>query len=123
MGIRITDLTTRLLIHNEEEKSIKYMPKEGAVLTAVKGIVLITNGTEEFLNADPDKIDLPAVNGLLDLVQVLDGYLQDNPKVGFKLPNQTTTERNALTPESGFIIFNSTDSVVQFYNGSTWINT
>lgn len=98
------------------------MPKEGAVLTATGGNVLIKNGTEEFLNADPEKITLPTVNGLFDLVEILDGYLQNNPKIGFKLPVQTTTERNALSPEAGFIIFNSTDSLAQVYNGSTWIN-
>ena len=32
----------------------------------------------------------------------------------------TTTERNALTSAAGDIIYNSTDSKVQFYNGSAW---
>tara|TARA_Y100000768_G_C23671620_1_gene538002 strand:+ start:303 stop:494 length:192 start_codon:yes stop_codon:yes gene_type:complete len=32
----------------------------------------------------------------------------------------TTTQRNALTSAAGDIIYNSTDSKVQFYNGSSW---
>ena len=32
----------------------------------------------------------------------------------------TTTQRNALTSAAGYIIYNSTDSKVQFYNGSSW---
>ena len=32
----------------------------------------------------------------------------------------TTTQRNALTSAAGDIIYNSTDSKVQFYNGRSW---
>jgi len=34
----------------------------------------------------------------------------------------TTTERNALTPFEGQVIFNSTDDVVQYYDGSVWVD-
>jgi hypothetical protein len=34
----------------------------------------------------------------------------------------TTTERNALTPFAGQVIFNSTDDVVQYYDGTGWVN-
>ena len=34
----------------------------------------------------------------------------------------TTTQRNALTPFAGQTIFNSTDEVVQYYDGSVWVN-
>jgi hypothetical protein len=34
----------------------------------------------------------------------------------------TTTERNALTPFAGQTIFNSTDDVVQYYDGTQWVN-
>ena len=36
------------------------------------------------------------------------------------LKSYTTTERNALTSAAGDIIYNSTDSKAQFYNGSAW---
>ena len=32
----------------------------------------------------------------------------------------TTTQRNALTSAAGDVIYNSTDSKAQFYNGSSW---
>ena len=36
------------------------------------------------------------------------------------LKSYTTTERNALTSSAGDMIYNTTDSKVQFYNGSAW---
>ena len=36
------------------------------------------------------------------------------------LKSYTTTQRNALTSSAGDMIFNTTDSKVQFYNGSSW---
>jgi hypothetical protein len=36
------------------------------------------------------------------------------------LKSYTTTQRNALTSAAGDIIYNTTDSKVQFYNGTSW---
>ena len=36
------------------------------------------------------------------------------------LKSYTTTQRDALTSAAGDIIYNTTDSKVQFYNGSSW---
>lgn len=36
------------------------------------------------------------------------------------LKSYTTTQRNALTSAAGDMIYNETDSKVQFYNGSSW---
>ena len=36
------------------------------------------------------------------------------------LKSYTTSERDALTSAAGDIIYNTTDSKVQFYNGSSW---
>ena len=41
-------------------------------------------------------------------------------QVPLNLKNYTTTERDALTSAAGDIIYNTTDSKVQFYNGSAW---
>ena len=38
------------------------------------------------------------------------------------LKSYTTTQRNALISAAGDIIYNSTDSKAQFYNGSSWSN-
>ena len=39
-----------------------------------------------------------------------------------KMASFTTTERNALTPQNGDVIYNSTDSKFQGYAGGTWVN-
>ena len=36
------------------------------------------------------------------------------------LKSYTTTQRDALTSAAGDLIYNTTDSKVQFYNGSSW---
>ena len=36
------------------------------------------------------------------------------------LKSYTTTERNSLTSAAGDLIYNTTDSKVQIYNGSAW---
>jgi hypothetical protein len=41
-------------------------------------------------------------------------------QVPLNLKSYTTTERDALTSSAGDIIYNTTDSKVQFYNGSAW---
>jgi hypothetical protein len=41
-------------------------------------------------------------------------------QVPLNLKSYTTTERNALTSSAGDMIYNTTDSKVQFYNGSSW---
>jgi hypothetical protein len=39
-----------------------------------------------------------------------------------KMASFTTTERNALTPQNGDVIYNTTDSKFQGYAGSTWVD-
>ena len=41
-------------------------------------------------------------------------------QVSLNLKSYTTTQRNALTSAAGDVIYNSTDSKAQFYNGSRW---
>ena len=48
--------------------------------------------------------------------------LDNNEIKNVKIDNKTTTQRNAMTPEKGHVIFNSTDNLFQFYDGSQWIN-
>jgi len=78
-GIRIYNLEERLLIYNEEQKGIEYIPKEGLVVGASNGNVVLTQNGVVKLTADPEKITLPVENGLFDLVQIIDGYLVSNP--------------------------------------------
>ena len=41
-------------------------------------------------------------------------------QVPLNLKSYTTSERNALTSSAGDVIYNTTDSKVQFYNGTSW---
>ena len=41
-------------------------------------------------------------------------------QVPLNLKSYDTTARDALTSAAGDIIYNTTDSKVQFYNGSAW---
>lgn len=38
-----------------------------------------------------------------------------------RVSNMTTTERDAMTPLAGMIIFNTTVSALQYYDGSAWV--
>jgi hypothetical protein len=123
MGIQIHNLTSQLLIYDEEGKNVSYIPKTGTVVSGVNGSVVITSGGIEKMNLTTDKITLPVGNGLFQMVGTINGYIESNPTVGFKLPVMTTVERNALvSPETGFIIFNSTDSTGQIFDGTLWQN-
>ena len=42
--------------------------------------------------------------------------------VPIQLPTYTTTERNALSPDEGWMIYNQTDAYVQVWDGSAWFN-
>jgi len=41
-------------------------------------------------------------------------------QVPLNLKSYTTTQRDALTSSAGDVIYNTTDSKVQFYNGTSW---
>ena len=43
-------------------------------------------------------------------------------QISLNLKSYTTTQRDALTSAAGDMIFNSTDSKAQFYNGTSWNN-
>lgn len=38
-----------------------------------------------------------------------------------RLPRMTTTQRDAMTPLDGMLIFNTTTSTLQYYDGSAWV--
>lgn len=48
--------------------------------------------------------------------------LSDNEIQNVKLDNKTTTQRNAMTAAAGHVIFNTSLSKFQFYDGSVWLN-
>ena len=56
-------------------------------------------------------------------VNSIDKYSGNNLSVGsqLNLKSYTTTQRDALTSIAGDMIYNTTTSKVEFYNGSSWI--
>ena len=52
------------------------------------------------------------------------GVTQTGPRATFLEPavlaNKTTTQRNALTGTAGMVIFNTTESRIEYYDGSGW---
>lgn len=50
----------------------------------------------------------------------IDALSLTSTDAAFGMPVLTTTQRNALSPAAGDTIYNSTSSVLQIYNGSTW---
>ena len=77
-----------------------------------------------------NKYQLPNSTGSAGQVMVTDGTAQneltwsDNniDTMPHVFVNLNTTERNALTATPGMIIFNTTDSKIQAYDGTTWNN-
>ena len=58
-------------------------------------------------------------NDILELKTNAPAFKENKPHV---FVNLTTTERDALSAESGMMIFNTTDSKLQCYDGTTWNN-
>ena len=75
MGYRIENKTNELLIYDTDTKSINYYPKSNLSVSASEGNVLLSNGNQTIINDDVSKIDLPAFNGLYDLVTTIHGYI------------------------------------------------
>ena len=48
--------------------------------------------------------------------------LSDNEIQNVKLDNKTTAQRDAMTAAAGHVIFNTSLSKFQFYDGSNWLN-
>ncbi len=83
MGYRIENKTNELLIYDTDTKSINYYPKSNLSVSASEGNVLLSNGNQTIINDDVSKIDLPAFNGLYDLVTTIHGYISTQSPDGF----------------------------------------
>lgn len=77
---------------------------------------LTTTGTIESTGAGAPTLE-SASNIVLDAADAV--IVQTGT---FRLPSFTTTERNALTPANGDIIYNTTDNKFQGYENGAWAN-
>lgn len=87
--------------------------------TGIRGDILsmaISISGVDMLSLAPSGISFPGtVQGPITISGQLSVY-----GGAIVLPSFTTTARNALTPAAGWMIFNSTDSVAQVYDGTIW---
>ena len=84
MAFRIHNATNYILIEDTSAQDINYYSKDGLVVSASNGNVVITdaNGTGIF-SQPPANIDLPAFNGLYELVTTIHGYITTASPDGF----------------------------------------
>lgn len=93
-------------------------PNDGGDLTN-----FIITGTELEFNVEEGAIRLTVTDEFGDTTTPLrvqqDKIIESSPHV---FVNLTTTERDALTAEPGMMIFNTTDTKLQCYDGTAWNN-
>ena len=84
MAFRIHNATNYILIEDTSAQNINYYSKEGLVVSANNGNVVITdaNGTGIF-SQPPANINLPSFNGLYELVTTIHGYITTASPDGF----------------------------------------
>ena len=99
--------------------------RSGSDTTLITG----TSGTDQNLiewDANGDAIDsgIAAADAMLKSGATMTGKLQFSGTTfaPIELLSLTTTERNALTPAEGDLIYNETDSQIQGYMGAAWAN-
>jgi hypothetical protein len=91
--------------------AIPYLRTTGtSVTTAVSGVLV--RGNLYAMNALAVGTYTPNASAKLDITSTTQGFLP---------PRMTTTQRDAIsTPAAGLMIYNTTDSKHQGYNGTTW---
>ena len=83
MAFRIHNATNYILIEDTSAQNINYYSKDGLVVSASNGNVVITNDGTSIFSQPPANIDLPAFNGLYELVTTIHGYITTVSPDGF----------------------------------------
>ena len=79
-------------------------------LTILLGYVILSSGQNVGINTNT-----PDSSAILHL---------ESTEMGFLPPRMTTSERDSIpTPADGLVIFNVTDSTLQYYNGECWMHS
>jgi hypothetical protein len=83
MAFRIHNATNYILIEDTSARNINYYSKDGLVVSASSGNVVITNDGTSIFSQPPANIDLPSFNGLYELVTTIHGYITTASPDGF----------------------------------------
>jgi hypothetical protein len=115
-------LATAILTDGINDSVTNKAPTENAVFDALalklnipgsctSGQILSYNGSA-YVCADDGVADDAVTAAKIDLSATTEAV---------SITNVTTTQRNALTPSAGTIVFNTTSSNLEIYNGSDWV--
>jgi len=81
---------------------------------------------KELVNLDSQQYITNKIFGTADAVAIDSSAIfevRSTTKGALPYPRMTTTQRNAIvSPATGLIVYNLTDSAVQFYNGVGWVS-
>jgi hypothetical protein len=116
-----------IIATGDEVGALEYAAFDGTSFVSVGSIIATAEGTVTSGQPAPIKLDVNISNGT-----IIDTVATFKPtRVEFAvapvMPSLTTTERNALTPAVGMMIYNTTDNKFQGYqntSGTTleWVN-
>jgi hypothetical protein len=102
-NIHFDEDATYIYLNNSSTELLK-INKSSGVITTVQAIAGDFSGQVNASLIQAENVTLLSVLG------------------GLTVSNQTTTQRNALSANTGMIIYNTTDGKFQGYNGATWDN-
>jgi hypothetical protein len=103
-----------------EFRIISKTPPSGSFFTRLIGTLSAQMDTNVFIRGG-------VVRGLTELVVGGNGAADNFASLEIKgskalyIPRLTTTSRNALTPQNGFVIYNTTTGQHEFYQGGAWV--
>lgn len=91
----------------------------GAGTTTGYGLLIRDSGSSNVAMAVQDNLKVGIRTSSIDAGAALE---VDGTTGGILFPRLTTTERDALTPTNGLVIYNSTTDKLQVYAGGAWVD-
>ena len=91
----------------------------GAGTTTGYGLLIRDSGSSNVAMAVQDNLSVGIRTSSIDSGAALE---VDGTTGGILFPRLTTTERDALTPVNGLVIYNSTTNKLQVYAGGAWVD-
>jgi hypothetical protein len=124
---RGTFLSPAIVQNGDNIGSIEFSGYDGEIFNASVQLLAKVNGTPSFGQFIPSELIVSVANGVTKIPVTTFKPTQVEFEVAPVMPSLTSTERNALTPAVGMMIYNTTDNKFQGYQntgGTTleWVN-